>query len=396
MVEFLPFRGLVPVLKNEAAIGRVSPPYDVISPAELERWQSYPYNVTKITLGGKNGSYDDAGKMLGRWIADGALAVEQKDCYYLYSQSFDEEGERLTRIGLVGILAATGYSPDGVIPHEETFSKVKEDRLNLLRGTETHCESIFGIVDDLDDLLPDLRSCEAVIEYEDASGVEHKLVRIKETKAVEKIRKRLADKRMLIADGHHRYETSCRYAQENIGDRKKGFVLATIVASNDPGMIVRPTHRLLAGLKRSEDELVQALSKDFAVAKKMDLEEMLEAMAESSGKDLGFVTRSGRYLILRPKDPVSDALKGLDTYVCEESIIKPLVLEDEGSKVAYDHDLSSVMSRLKAGEFDHAVILSPPSLDVIWEVALDGKKMPKKSTYFWPKMWSGMVYYRMK
>jgi len=396
MVEFLPFHGLVPVLKNESAIERVSPPYDVISPAELQRWQSFPHNVTKITLGAKDGSYADAGKLLDSWVQQGALRLDDQECYYLYRQSFDEEGQRMTRTGLVGILAAKGYSPDGVIPHEETFSKVKEDRLNLLRGTQTHCESIFGVVDDLDGLLPGKETHEVVIEYRDASGVDHVLIRIRDRKGVDKIRHGLAQKRMLIADGHHRYETACRYALENAGDAKKGYVLATIVASNDPGMIVRPTHRLLGGLKLSEEELLQALTKDFAVAKKKDLKELLGAMATSAGKDLGFATRSGKFILLRPKTYSQDALKGLDTYVCEESIIKPLVLSDEGSRVAYDHDLNSVMDRLGKKEFDHAVILSPPSLDIIWKVALADQKMPKKSTYFWPKMWSGMVYYRMK
>lgn len=396
MVEFLPFHGLVPALKNEEPISRVSPPYDVISPAELAKWQSYPHNVTKVTLGGVDGRYETAGRLLDDWLSKGVLKRDGPECYYLYEQTFLEEGAVLTRTGLVGILAATGYSQQGVIPHEETFSKVKEDRLNLLRGTQTHCESIFGVVDELSSFLDHTKKADPVIEFKDMAGVSHRLIRISDVDSVEEIRKGLSQKRMLIADGHHRYETACKYAEENKNDRMKGYVLATIVASDDQGMVVRPTHRLLKGLHRDEDGLVQALTKDFAVAKRDDLDALLGSMTDSGGKDLGFVTRSGKMLLLRPKTSANGALESLDTYVCEESIIKPIVLPDEGAVVAYDHDLGSVMGRLKKGEFDQAVLLSPPSLDLIWEVALSGKKMPKKSTYFWPKMWSGLVFYRMR
>ncbi len=400
MVQFQPFRAYLPELtRGESIEDRVSPPYDVISDAERKELQSHKYNVTNITLGGVNGDYTQAGERLQQWIKDDILVRDRGECYYLYEQQFVDVGLIHTRFGLIGALAAVGYSPNGVIPHEETFSKVKEDRLNLLRGTETHCESIFGLFDDHPDDLEKrvLEHAEKLFSFSDTQGVSHTLHRISEVDMVREIEEMFLHKRILIADGHHRYETACRYAEENARKRKKGFVLATLVSMKDRGLVVRPTHRLISGLKITEAQLLERLSKDFALTKASSEMDMLERMEEVEGKLLGLMSRQACY-VLAPKREGSTPLQRLDTSVCEEHIIKPIVQskENEGAKVAYDHDEESVSERVKDGEFDYAIMLSPPSLDLIWDIASAGGKMPKKSTYFFPKMWSGLVYLRMR
>ena len=124
---------------------RVSPPYDVIGKEQLLRLKSFPHNVTQITLGADESGYANAGRLLRSWVEEGVLALDATPAYYIYEQELTHEGHKKMRRGVMGALAATGYAPGGVIPHEETFSKVKEDRLSLLRGVEAHCESIFGI-----------------------------------------------------------------------------------------------------------------------------------------------------------------------------------------------------------------------------------------------------------
>jgi len=395
MVKFLPFNGIVPSLgKNEKIDDRVSPPYDVISPEQLVKYQSNELNVTNITLGGKDGEYSDAGKRLSRWLEEGKLVMSAEPCYYLYEQEFEENGQRFTRIGLVGILAADGYSPDGVIPHEETFAKVKDDRFSLLKGTETHCESIFGLVDSLS-FLSGISSAK-LFEFTDDKKVVHRLSKISDGKDLRKIEESIKGKRMLIADGHHRYETACHYAKENSGEPKKGYVLTTIVGSDDKGLIVRPTHRLVGGLGIEDEQLLVALSLDFGLRRASSPEDLLEKMSTSGGRDLGLYTKTGMSIVLRPKKSADTALESLDTYVCEENIVKPFVQRRPGWKIAYEHDTEAALSRTRSGGFDFAILLSPPELDTIWKVATSDKKMPKKSTYFWPKMWSGLVYYRMK
>jgi uncharacterized protein (DUF1015 family) len=400
MVHFQPFRAYLPELtRGESIEDRVSPPYDVISDEERKELQSHKYNVTNITLGGVNGDYSLAGQKLQQWMKDDILVRDRSECFYLYEQQFVDGGLIHTRFGLIGALAAEGYSPNGVIPHEETFSKVKEDRLNLLRGTETHCESIFGLFDDYPDDLEKrvLEHAEKLFSFSDTQGVSHTLHRISEEDMVREIGEMFLRKRILIADGHHRYETACRYAEENARKRKKGFVLATLVSMRDRGLVVRPTHRLISGLKITEAQLLERLSKDFALSKASSEEDMLERMAEVEGKLLGLMSRQACY-VLAPRREGSTPLQRLDTSVCEEHIIKPIVQakDNEGAKVAYDHDEESVSERVRDGEFDYAIMLSPPSLDLIWDIASAGGKMPKKSTYFFPKMWSGLVYLRMR
>ncbi|MFA5314036.1 MAG: DUF1015 domain-containing protein [Methanomassiliicoccales archaeon] len=395
MVRFLPFHGTVPVLAGDEKIdSRVSPPYDVISKEQLAIYQSNELNVTNITLGGKEGDYTECGKKISQWLAQGKLVTSAEPCYYLYEQEFEEGGAAVTRIGIVGILAAEGYDPDGVIPHEETFSKVKDDRLNLLKGTETHCEMIFGLVDSLRFLSG--ISFVKLFEFTDDKKVLHRLSKIPDRKDISKIETAIGGKRVLIADGHHRYETACKYATENPAAPMKGFVLMTIVGSDDKGLVIRPTHRLVGGMGMEDEQLLVALSNDFGLARALSLDDLLGKMSANGGKDLGLYTRSGMSVLLRPKNHGDSPLEGLDTYLCEELIIKPLVHRREGWTIAYEHDTEIATARTRKGEYDFAVLLSPPELGVIWGVAASDKKMPKKSTYFWPKMWSGLVYYRMR
>ena len=402
MVQFRPFNGYIPNLGAEEKVtDRVSPPYDVISKEELAELQSHPLNVTNITLGGIDGSYATAGKRLESWIAGQELVRDAKESFYLYRQTFTESFQKVHRTGIIGILRAEGYDKDGVIPHEETFSKVKEDRLNLLRGVETHCESIFCLYDDLPaDLVDDMdKNARPVLEWTEKQGVTHTLLRISEASVVHRMIHELGRKRLLIADGHHRYETSVKFAQENPSDPRKQFVMATLISTKDPGLIVRPTHRLLSGMEISEDDLINRLEEFFYLSMFDHLPEMIDALTASKDTALGLWTKNERYVLLVPRetDP-EDMMWSVDTFVCEKVLLDKVIVPNAGVdfKIAYDHDPISVGDKIQKGQADMAVILNTPNLDAIWQVALGGRVMPKKSTYFWPKIWSGFLYYRMK
>jgi uncharacterized protein (DUF1015 family) len=402
MVQFRPFHGYVPNIgAHEKVTDRVSPPYDVISKEELGELQSHPLNVTNITLGGIDGDYREAGKRLESWIAQGKLGKDEVESFYLYRQTFSENFVKVNRTGIIGIIRAEGYNRDGVIPHEETFSKVKEDRLNLLRGVETHCESIFLLYDDLPgDLVRAMeKDAKPVLEWIEKQGVTHTLLRISDQTIVQRMITELGSKRLLIADGHHRYETSVKYAQENPKDERKQYVMATLVSTRDPGLIVRPTHRLLSGMEISEDDLINRLEEYFYATIFDRLPEMIEALTASKETALGLWTKNERYLLLIPRetDP-NDMMWSVDTFVCEKVLLDKVIVPRAGKdfKIAYDHDPISVGDKIQKGEADMAVILSTPDLEAIWQVALEGRVMPKKSTYFWPKIWSGFLYYRMK
>jgi len=399
MVDFQPIRGLIPQLASGESIGsRVSPPYDVISPQEADALRSNPYNITRVTLGGRDGNYAAAARELESWIASGALLQDGRPCFYMYRQSFDHDGRELSRSGIIGALRAEGYASGMIIPHEETFPKVKEDRLELLRATRTHCESIFGLYDSLSPQLRDeaFSRAEPLFKHVDQDGSRHELARISDPSVVAAITAEMASKRVLIADGHHRFETACKYAAENEGDELKAYVLCTLVSSEDKGMFVRPTHRLISGLKAGEAELLSKLSELFAVAEAADEAAMTRELEASKAPALGVILPSGKRLVAAYEQAPKDELWEVDAYIFQEVLLKKVLQPLSDVSVGFDHDASAVERAVASGSADLGVIVKAPSLRQTWKVALAGLKMPKKTTFFWPKIWSGFVLYRMK
>ena len=394
MVTFLPFPGYRPALKNGEKIeGRISPPYDVIGKEYLRILQEHENNVTNLTLKPDiDRRYNGSRKELERMLSDGSLR-QDPDSFYLYEQIFDDHGVMKTRKGYVGILKTESYEEGNVIPHEETFSKVKEDRLNLLRDMETHLESIFGI---FDGLSPDLNrkvydTAKLIYRYMDGNGVDHRFHIIDDADIQTRITSELKDKKMLIADGHHRYETALNYSLENPGDKKKGYVLATLVAADDGGLVVWPTHRLV------NSSAVSAEDAEKAMFKKMRMEEASEDRMVSELKDwmMGLMFKDGKRFLARFEGG-SDELWKLDTYVVQEIILKEIYGYDEGrSAVDYEAEFSSVKKMMAEGKYDLAIVLNDPDLGTIWDLSMKGTRTPKKTTFFFPKIWSGFVFYKM-
>jgi len=394
MVTFIPFPGYRPALRINEPIGdRISPPYDVIGDDYLKELQSHPNNVTNLTLKpDADRRYHAARKELDRMVTDGSLK-QDTDSFYLYEQTFNDNGVTKTRIGLVGALKTEEYSVGHIIPHEETFSKVKEDRLNLLRDMECHLESIFGI---FEGFTPELNkkisgTAQLIYRYVDNQKVEHKYFRICNENVIKEIESQLADQKMLIADGHHRYETALNYAKENPDDEKKQYVLATLVAADDKGLIIWPTHRLVNSDEISEKNVISKISKE------MDIKEVTESEMETQLKDhmMGFIFKSGKCFVAdyNKKD---DPMWKLDTYVAQELILRDIYKSDEGKAViSYDAELSSVKMKMTEKKHDLAIILNDPKLQTIWDLSMIGKRMPKKTTFFFPKIWSGFVLYKM-
>jgi uncharacterized protein (DUF1015 family) len=397
MVIFKPFNGLIPSLDPEENIStRISPPYDVIDDHELEELEANPYNVTRITLNPQGGRYLQASKELMEWMSSGKLEKDAEACFYLYRQSFLSDGRRLTRTGLVGALSLEPYDRGMVIPHEETILKVKEDRLRLLEDTETHSESIFGLFHHSDIPIGELvSSSEKLFETEDHDSVVHSFHRISDPEMVLRIQSMMVSRTVLIADGHHRYETALKYSQENKDEEKKGYVLATLVSSDDEGMTLLPTHRLLSDLGIDEDELLERM-RDHLIVESMD--EFSSLRSRVAGKEhmgFGLITRSGSMYYAFLEDlPGNSILWAIDAYACQEIIFKK-VLGDKIFNIEYEESCEEARNKVMKGKDDLAILLGSPRLDEIWKVAGEGIKMPKKSTFFYPKIWSGFVYYSM-
>jgi uncharacterized protein (DUF1015 family) len=394
MVTFLPFSGYRPSLKDGEDIGdRISPPYDVIDEEYLEELRSKEHNVTRLTLSPENSRYTRSRGEFKAWIADGSL-VKDETSFYLYKQRFSVKGKQLTRTGIVGILKTEPYENGNVIPHEETFPSVKQDRLNLLRDMEAHLESIFGIFEGFSKELNKRieASAKMIYNYKDGSGTDHIYYKISDKAVTAEITKELKEQKMLIADGHHRYETALNYSLENPKSRKKGFVLATLVSSRDPGLVIWPTHRLLSTGSITESEAIERIGKAVELFETSSIDEM---RSELPRWKMGLMFRSGKnYLVSYEND--SDPLWSLDTYIAQELIIKGVYGYDLGkTTIKYDAEFDSAKRRMDSGKYDVAVILNEPRLGKIWSLSAIGKRMPKKTTYFYPKIWSGFVFYKM-
>ncbi|WP_081633073.1 DUF1015 family protein [Candidatus Methanomassiliicoccus intestinalis] len=398
LVDFQPFKGILPVLgENECICQRVSPPYDIISPEELKELQSHEYNITNITLGGENGDYSAAAEKLASWISKGIVERDRSECYYLYRQKFKDGDQWLQRNGIIGILKTEDYSEGNVIPHEETFPKVKEDRLNLLKATEAHCESIFGLYDESDVDL-ECFPTQKLFSYTDDLGTVHEIHRISSRAAVTTLHLMMRHKKILIADGHHRYETAYRYSQEYPDESMKSYVLCTLVSSQDSGMFVRPTHRLVMNLESDESTIMSAINEQFETKDADSPEDALKEMDSIDVPVFGITFPSGKTILAKYNNAPSEDMWSVDTYVCQEIMFKkvlaPLVNGD--LELSFDHDPSSAVKKVSDGEAKLAIFVKAPSLQKVWELAMKDLKMPKKTTYFWPKIWSGFVIYKMK
>jgi len=400
MIDFLPFHGLLPAIEGADRIeDRVSPPYDVIGEKQLSALKSKEFNITRITLGGDDKGYSKAAELLDSWIRSKKLKMDGQEAYYIMKQEFTQAGHRFIRTGIIGVLGVQPYDNGNISPHEETFPKVKEDRLNLLRATGAHLESIFCLYDRLDPrILKAINSkASTLFAVMDEQGTEHSLGRISDQHLIAELRTELSKKKLLIADGHHRYETALRYSTEHPDDAKKGFILATLVASNDPGLVVLPTHRIFKGIQISTDELLFHAAKFFAIWEVQTMDEMARLLSVNNRVCLGVIMADGRKFIFELAwKPTEDPLWSVDAYVCEELVLKKILQKKGEVAVEYDHDATSVEGKVSAGGIGLAVILSPPKLDAIWKVASEGEKMPKKSTFFFPKVWSGFVAYLMR
>jgi len=395
MVTFLPFPGYRPVLKSGESIeGRISPPYDVIGKEYLKVLQDQENNVTNLTLKPDTDKrYKGSREKLERMLSDGSLK-QDPDSFYLYEQVFYDHGVKKTRRGLVGILKTESYEKGNVIPHEETFSKVKEDRLNLLRDMETHLESIFGI---FEGLSPELNkkisnSAKLIYRYMDDSGVDHRFHIISDTDVQKQITSELKNQKMLIADGHHRYETALNYSMENFSNERKGYVLATLVSAKDEGLVIWPTHRLVNSTYVSVEDAKRLISGAMRV------KEVSEDDMEAELKDwmMGLMFKDGtRFLAKYDKEDLE--LCSIDTYVVQEAILRSIYGYDEGrSIVNYEAEFRNVKKMMQEGKFDLAIVLNEPSLERIWYLSMNGIRMPKKTTFFFPKIWSGFVFYKMR
>jgi len=399
----------------------VSPPYDVID-AELRARlaAASPYNVVGIDLpepGPAGGDrYAHAAALLARWREEGALAHDATPAIWALTQDYvDPDGRERTRQGFLCRVRVEDYGAGRIRPHERTHPGPKEDRLRLTRATRTNLSPIFSLFSDPGHtawgaLQPHVRTSAPFGEATDADGTVHRLWRVTDPSALATVVEAVAGSELLIADGHHRYETARAYAEEVGGEGAHRWVLMCLVALEDPGLTVFPTHRLVSGLREDparQEALAEAIRRDFDVEELADERALVPTPAGDGRVRIGYMDAHHlKPFLLTLKDPaIADAAlperaapyRRLDTAVLEALLLKgPLGMTDATidhlDGLAYARDFDEALARLRDGGADAGFFMGATPIAHVREVAEAGESMPPKSTYFFPKVPTGLVF----
>ena len=428
MAKIFPFRALRYDPGQVPLRSVVTQPYDKITPAMQDRYYAAsPYNLVRVILGKKEPGDDEksnvytrAADCLRAWRREGVLRQDEAPCLYAYTQEFRLEGRSHTRRGFIGLGQIEPYAAGIVFRHEQTLSGPKQDRLNLLRSTSAHFGQLFMLYSDpgrkVDSYLsPD---SQPTIEVTDEYEVIHRVWHISDPERVKAVQRAMADKKLAIADGHHRYETALAYRDEQrarggVADGEQPYdrVMMTFVNMDSPGLVILPTHRVVRGLDHFQPgEMVRVARTFFPVediTSRFDPEHPTAALENAGdGTALVAVTRGNKFLLRAPAAATHPALAGLSAMQAELDVVRlhKVLLESvlglseqsirEQRNIEYLRDPKEAVARVQAGA-DVAFLMRPVRVEQVRDLAFAGEVMPQKSTDFYPKLLSGLTIYAL-
>ncbi|MEK6545084.1 MAG: DUF1015 domain-containing protein [Nitrospinota bacterium] len=452
MAYILPFKGIIYNSEKIKEIRDVvAPPYDVISPEEQDRlYKRLKNNVVRLILGKEsendepaNNRYTRARDYLENWQRDSILIKDNFPSIYIYAQEYhmgEAEGfEKKKRVGFIALSKLEDFGEGGIHPHENTLSKPKEDRLMLIRACNTNFSPIFGLFTDktkrIDSVFNDYMKQFPLYDLIDDAGVRHTLWAIRERRAIEIIIKEMADKQIFIADGHHRYETAINYRNEmrkksttppspslhggrvRDGDKPYNFVMMYFTNTVSEGLSILPIHRLVSNLSNfDKKKIVEKTGKFFNIEKlsfnesdeKAIRKRLFSDMKERGEKEhiFGMYLGDDDYILLTLKDEdVLDKLitnsrhpswKKLNVTILHTILIeKVLGISEknlaEQKNITYTINTREAINGVKDGKYQMALFLNSTRIEDVQAVATTGEKMPQKSTFFYPKLITGLV-----
>jgi uncharacterized protein (DUF1015 family) len=443
MARIFPFRAVRYNPSRVRVEDVVTQPYDKISPSMQQAYyQRSPYNLVRIILGlpelfdgHENGDvYSRAARDFQAWRDQGVLAPEKEPCIFTYSQRFvvpGSNGEIRERRGFIALGELYDYNQNVVFRHEQTLSKPKTDRLNLLRATRAHFGQIFMLYSDPGLSAEKILSAGNVppdIEVTDEYGVCHRVSKVSDPNTIRILMSAMADKKLIIADGHHRYETALNYSKEHApknapsGERStstlpqppypEAAAVMTFVNMDSEGLVILPTHRIVFGLERFD--LSDFLERARAFFSIEELPESSPAALTTRLKSAGArqtalvaATRTGSFLLTAKPEPVAGALSGISPRQRQLDVVQlhALVLEKllgispesirEQRNLRYVREAADAVEQATRGDASISFLMNAVSLDQLREVAFAGEVMPQKSTDFYPKLLSGLAIYAM-
>ena len=408
MAEIRGFRG---VRYNQAKVGEmdavVSPPYDVISPDE-RRWycERHPNNIVRLILPEENGDkYQNSAKCLSEWLATGVLARDPEPSIYAIEEAFEVDGHRKHRFGFVCLLRLEDFGT-GVLPHENVLAKPLEDRLNLTRATRTNFDSIFCL--DADGLATELIRPHTKgmpdASATDKAGVRTDLWRVSDPKTIQQVADLLSGGAVVIADGHHRYSAALAYRNEMRATNGSGpeapheFIMVTLVSLEDEGLVILPTHRLVRNIADFDIDIFCSRLGEFFEIEEAEPERLMQYV-ELLGSHVFGVHLGGKSCVLRIKPgimPGRSAQEQLDVTILHSLILEKILgigaeALSAQANVTYTRDPDQAIKSVDSGEYQIALLMNPPSVEEVKAVAAAGDKMPQKSTFFYPKLLTGLV-----
>lgn len=423
MADFQPLQAIryAPDIDLRRAI---CPPFDTISPEEQERlYKLGPYNAVRLELPRGDGDpYQAAAKTLREWLTKGTLVRDEAPAFYVYQQQFHHGGETRQRRTLFGRLRLEPWDQGIVLPHEHTFRPPKEDRSRLIRSLRLNTSPVFLVYPDSQQQVAPLvaraASGRPSAEFTDDDGLSHALWRIDDPHLAPAIARGLERERLYVADGHHRYETALAYRDERLGgsttapsgDEPEEFVLAALVAADDPGLLILPIHRLM-DVEMPLERALHSLVPLFEVETRPSLAELLRDMRDRgrTATNFGLVAaETPDFYLLTLLDPEAAELylpgerppiwHRLDAAIATHVILRrALGLSDAQMEdirtVWYGEDAEAVVAEVRRGRARYGLLLNPVLPRRILALADAGERMPQKSTFFYPKVATGLLFY---
>jgi uncharacterized protein (DUF1015 family) len=387
----------------------ITQPYDKITPAMQSAYLAKsPYNLVRVILGPRqpedsatNNTYTRASAFLNEWIASGILARESEPAVFPYFQEFTvpDTGERMVRKGFIGLGAVEDYSAKIVHRHEQTLSGPKKDRLELLRHTHAHFGQLFMLYPDpegaIDAILDQAAAAPPLGEVTDEYGVVHRIWKITDPSRIQEL---MADKKLVIADGHHRYETALAFRDENPNLPGADRVMMTFINMYSPGLQILATHRLVNGIADDHfpDGFLKNAAQDFKVDEIASLDQLKSAWSGCGNRTIIGAAIGSRLFTLEERDASDE----LDVRILHEVALgKVLGIGEEAVRdekhLRYIRGIDAAVEEARQGRAQIAFLLKPTSVQQVADTSFAGGVMPQKSTDFYPKVLTGLAIYKL-
>ena len=434
MADIRPFHGVHynPSLVKDMA-GVLCPPYDVITPLmQQELYQQNDANFVRIEYGRElphdkdtDNKYTRASDTLTKWLEQGTLKIDDKPAIYLHDHHFTYQKKEYHRRSITCLVKLEEWDKMVIRPHEDTISKAKGDRLSMLWTVQANTSPILALYEDsgnaISSLLDVRRSRELLLQVEYGNEENHYLWSVRDDDAINGISRSLAQQPLYIADGHHRYESALAYQRERrfgapseSGKEPYDFVMMTLVEFSDPGLLILPAHRLVRGISKSVlSGIMNGLEAFFTIKQiPLDISDIDDAsnllkMGDDSVRLIIYGLTEDKIILLELRDDVSISRmmpgfhsaynRKLDVSIVDHFILEEimgLTPNSSGFYLSYTHDAVEAVKLVSSRDYQLAFLVNPVKPEMIKAIADSGDRMPKKSTYFYPKMPAGLIFYK--